>query len=108
MNLQLMLGLWSGQTQQTVNLSAFAFVGSNPTPSTKKKTRWFIVFFSFDRTDKLILSKYREQCRATTLRRVVVGESVLAHFRQKVVLQPYYVVLRQDPLDHYGDTRRRV
>ena len=29
------LGLWSGQTQQTVNLPAFAFVGSNPTPSTK-------------------------------------------------------------------------
>ena len=32
------LGLWSGQTQQTVNLSAFAFVGSNPTPSTKVKS----------------------------------------------------------------------
>ncbi len=29
------LGLWSGQTLQTVNLPALAFVGSNPTPSTK-------------------------------------------------------------------------
>ena len=40
-----MLGLWSGQTQQTVNLSAFAFAGSNPAPSTKQTRSRYVGAF---------------------------------------------------------------
>ena len=33
-------GYPSGQREQTVNLPAYAFVGSNPTPSTTSGDRW--------------------------------------------------------------------
>ncbi len=35
---------WSGLSQQTVNLSASAFVGSNPTRRTNKKNGFIAVF----------------------------------------------------------------
>lgn len=35
---------WSGLSQQTVNLSALAFVGSNPTRRTKRKPERVFLF----------------------------------------------------------------
>lgn len=67
---------WSGLSQQTVNLSALAFVGSNPTRRTNKKPlrKQWVFYFYFSRIKKYAKIKHMSQLYSNSIFFVDIGK----------------------------------